>query len=86
MLMRLPPIQISTKEAFEEILTTDAPALYITAAVYLELYETLRQQLQNCGYEEWMVCRRGVIFVKTRGAHPFDSVRHRIFLPLEGLE
>ena len=80
---RLPPVQISTKEAFEGIVGENPPALYITAKVFLEMYSTIRQQLALYGYEEWLVARKGVLFVKIAGPHPYDPCRHQIFYPLK---
>ena len=83
---QLPPVQISSKEAYEGIWEANAPALYITANVFLEMHSSIRQQLTACGYEEWLVAKRGVLYVKRTGPHPFDPCRHQLFLPIENIE
>lgn len=86
MLIRLSPVVITTREAFEGILEDGAIALYITAKVYLEMYCTIRAQLRDHGFAEWLVGRRGVIYVQTQGPYSYDPARHRMFLPIEFLE
>lgn len=86
MKLRLPPVVISTREAFEGILEDGAIAMYITAKVYLEMHSTIRARLRDHGFEEWQVCRRGIIYVKATGPHKYDPERHRIFLPIEDVE
>ena len=74
-------IQITTIDALDQVLSENASVLYISAELYLAMHSTIHEKMTSLGFAQFEICRRGIVFIQTRGPHKFDPKEHLYALP-----